>query len=169
MKPKDEASLEKNGVLEAFFQELAKVRDSQRSLVIVTAGFVELLLNSVIDAKCKQGKRKITSNTRDYPHSVKLVFLNELGLLDNRLYKILDWFRKLRNRAVHQTFFEVTQSDVDFANNSMDRFLPVKIKPSTGDLYRFCTLMIGTIWNGYLDVLVPVFEPALHEKKGKEK
>jgi hypothetical protein len=153
-----------NGVLEAFFHELTKVRDSQRSLVIITHGFVELLLNSVIDAKCKFGRTKITSNSRDYSHSVKLVLLNELGIMDDRLYDILDWFRKLRNRAAHEAFFVVSQSDLDFVNKSMNRFLSVQIEPSTGDLYRFCTLLIGTIWNGYLDELLSAFEPAKKER-----
>ncbi len=158
---------EKNGMLSAFFQELAKVRDSQRLLVIVTHGFVELLLNAVIDVKCKHGKKKITSNSHDYSHSAKLVLLNELGLLDDRLYQILDWFRKLRNRAAHETFFQLIPSDMDFANSSMDRFLPVKVEPTVNDLDRFCKLLVGTIWNNHLDVLVPIFEPGLHQKKKK--
>ena len=149
-----------NGLLEAFFHELTKIGDSQRSLVIVTHGFVELLLNSVIDAKCKLGKTKITSSTRDYSHSVKLVLLSELGILDDRLYQILDWFRKLRNRAAHEAFFQVTHADLDFVNKSMARFLPGNIEPLTGDLYRFCTLLIGTVWNEHLDVLLAAFEPA---------
>lgn len=165
-KRSSQSKSEKDATLSAFFQELATVRDSQRLLVIVTHGFVELLLNAVIDAKCKHGKKKITFNIRDYSHSVKLVLLNELGLLDNRLYQILDWFRKLRNRAAHETFFQLTPQDIEFANNSMDRFLPVKVEPTVGDLDRFCKLLIGTIWNKHLDVLVPIFEPKLH-RKGK--
>ncbi len=159
---------DEDGTLSAFFRKLSSVRDSQRLLVIVTHGFVELLLNAVIDAKCKHGKKRITSNSRDYSHSVKLALLNELGLLDNRLYQILDWFRKLRNRAAHETFFQLMLQDIEFANKSMDRFLPGKVEPTVGDLDRFCKLLIGTIWNTNLGVLVPIFEPKLH-LKGKEK
>ena len=40
-KQKIEAGSKKNNLLESFFQELTKVRDSQRLLVIVTHGLVE--------------------------------------------------------------------------------------------------------------------------------
>lgn len=163
-----ESKSDEDGTLSAFFRELASVRDNQRLLVIVTHGFVELFLNAVIDAKCKHGKKRITSNSRDYSHSVKLVLLNELSLLDNRLYQILDWFRKLRNRAAHETFFQLMPQDIEFAHKSMDRFLPVNVEPTVGDLDRFCKLLVGTIWNTHLDVFVPIFEPKLH-RKGKEK
>jgi len=139
--PKSKVSV----TLSAFFGELAKVQGNQRSLVIVTHGFVELLLNTVIDSNCKHGKKKISSNHRDFSHSVKLVLLSELGLLDNRLYQILDWFRKLRNRAAHEVFFELTPNDIKFANKSMNRFLPVEVEPIVDDLDRFCKLLVFTI------------------------
>lgn len=145
-------------ILEAFYDEIGKVRQNQRSLILITSGFIELFINTVIDLRCKHGKKKITSNTRDYSLSIKLVLLSELNLLDERLYTILDWFRKLRNRAAHDAIFELKADDIEFANKSMDRFLPAGIVPSTGDLYRFCTLLIGTVWNLYLEDLVPVFE-----------
>ena len=154
--------------LSSFYRELAKVEGNQRLLVIVTHGFVELLVNTVIDAHCRHGKKKITSNNRDFSHSVKLVLLSELGLLDNKLYQILDWFRKLRNKAAHDVFFELTPDIVEFANKSMNRFLPVEVAPVVDDLDQFCKLLIGTIWNKHLDVLLPIFEPKLHNK-GKNK
>lgn len=147
-----------------FFKHLQKVHYDQRLLVIVTHGFIELLLNTVIEAKCKnsnkiidiQTKNILKSNRPNYPHSVKLVLLNEINLVNNRLFKILDWFRGIRNKAAHQPFFELTQNDLDFANKSMVRFLPVKV-PAQDDLLKFCTLLVGTIWNENLDILRPVF------------
>lgn len=121
-------------------------------------------MNTIIDTSCKHGKKKITSNHRDFSHSVKLVLLSELGLLDNKLYQILDWFRNLRNRAAHEVFFELTPADIKFANESMMRFLPVEMEPIVADLDRFCKLLIGTIWNKHLDVLLPIFEPNLYSK-----
>jgi len=147
-----------------FFRELSKVQDNQRLLVIVTHGFIELLINTIIDAHCNHGKKKITSNTKDYNHSVKLVLLNELRLLDDCLYKILDWFRKLRNRAAHEPFFQLKEKDLDFANKSMDRFIPIDKLNPINDLHKFCMLLVGTIWNNNLDVLLPVFAPTLRNK-----
>ena len=153
-----------NDPLIAFFRELKKVEDNQRSLVIVTHGFIELLINTIIDAHCKHGRRKITSNRRDYPQSVKLVLLNELNVLDDRLYNILDWFRRLRNRAAHEPFFELTSNDFDFAKKSMDRFIHVDHIKDINDLNEFCKFLVGTLWNNNLDELVPVFTPTLVTK-----
>jgi len=145
----------KDDVLRDFYKELQLVSAHQRSLIIVTHGFVELLINTIIDDKCKNGKDRITANNRDYPQSVKLVLLHELGLIDDRLFKILDWFRKLRNRAAHEPFFELTTKDIDFVNHSMDRFVPNV--PKQKDILRFCMYLIGTVWNNFLDILRPAF------------
>ncbi|MBC8198969.1 MAG: hypothetical protein ISS67_04115 [Desulfobacterales bacterium] len=134
-------------------------------MVIITHGFIELLINTIITAHCKHGKKRIASNKRDYSQSVKLVLLNELNVLDNRLFKILDWFRKLRNRAAHEPFFQVTQSDLEFAKKSMNRFIPVNEANELNDLNKFCKLLVGTIWNNNLDELLPVFVPTLARKK----
>jgi hypothetical protein len=150
--------------LVAFFRELSKVKDNQRSLVIVTHGFIELLVNTLIAEHCKHGKKKIASNKRDYPQAVKLVLLSELNVIDNRLYGILDWFRKLRNKAAHEPFFALTPGDLDFAKKSMDRFLPSENIPEIKDLNSFCQLLVGTIWNNNLDLFVPIFTPTLVEK-----
>lgn len=147
-----------------FYGELNKVKDSQRLSVIVTHGFVELLLNVLIVAKFKHGKKKITSNNRDYTQSVKLVILNELNLIDDELFRILDWFRRVRNRAAHEPFFELTPNDLDFAGKSMSRFVPTNSDYKLKDLYHFCAALVGTIWNKHLDVLRPVFAPSLDKK-----
>ena len=148
-----------------FYKELSKVEDNQRSLVIITHGFIELLINTIIISHCKHGKKKITSNRRDYSQSVKLVLLNELNVLDDHLYKILDWFRKLRNKAAHEPFFQLTKEDLDFAKKSMKRFIPLDEPNNLENLNKFCKLLVGTIWNNNLDVLLPVFAPSLAKKK----
>jgi len=151
-------------VIFAFFKELNKMSDNQRLLVIVTHGFVELLLNTIIDVKCKHGKKKITSNHRDYPHAVKLVLLNELNLLDDRLYRILDWFNKVQNRAAHEPFFQLTAGDIALLTQSLDRFISGESNRKPNNLYHFCTLLIGTIWNENLQLLLPKFAPNLIQK-----
>jgi hypothetical protein len=42
-------------VLSSFFEQLAQVGGNQRGLVILTHGFIELLTNTVISARCKHG------------------------------------------------------------------------------------------------------------------
>jgi hypothetical protein len=93
------------GVLESFFKELIVAEEHPRSLVIIANGYIELFINALIDGKCKNGKKRITKNNRDYPFSVKLTLLNELNILDETLFQILDNFRKTRNRAAHDASF----------------------------------------------------------------
>ena len=83
-------------VLRAFFEEINRVQQHNRSLVIITQGFIELFINRIIDKKLKHGKKRITSNNRDFPLSVKLTLLNELNHIDDKMYSVLNAFRKIR-------------------------------------------------------------------------
>jgi hypothetical protein len=155
-------------ILSMFFNELEIVKGNDRSLILVTHGFVELLLNTIIDVKCKQGKEKITANNRDYPHSVKLVLLHELNLLDKQLYQILDGFRKIRNRAAHEPLFKITDSDFSFLNPCLERFIQGESKYRPNNLHHFCHLLFDTIWNENLDILLPKFAPDLTSGRDKK-
>ena len=144
-------------ILMDYFLELHQAPNNQRLLIIVTHGFIELLLNSIIDIKCKNGKNVITQNNRDFPLSVKLVILHELNILDDRLYEILDWFRKVRNRAAHEPFFNLKTSDINYANSVLDRFIPNETLYKPDDFFHFCALLVGTIWNENLTLMNQVF------------
>lgn len=142
-----------------FSKEIARVKDNERLLVLVTHGEIELLLNVIIEAKCKRAKK--IKDSRDYPQSVKLVLLNEIGLIDDNLFKVLDWFRRLRNKAAHEPFFTLSDSDSDYINKTLESFPPGK---AIGGLPRFCTYIVGVIWNGHKDILMPVFMPSIAEE-----
>ena len=148
----------KRDVILDFHKELRKVKDNDRSLVIITHGFIELLINTIIDSRLIHGKKKITSNNRDYPVSVKLVILNELKILDKDLYKILDWFRKIRNKAAHDPFFSLDNNERGFYKKSLDRFIPGESQRPNRTLYDFCHFLVGTIWNENLDDMRVFFE-----------
>jgi len=130
-------------VLETFFEELIYVEKHHRSLVMIAHGYIELFLNSIIDAKCKHGKKRITKNTRDFPLSVKLTLLNELSLLDDKLFQVLDKFRKIRNRAAHEASFSITTEDWQILNNCLDRFIPGESNRKPNDLAHFYKLLIA--------------------------
>ena len=142
-----------NGVLEAFFEELNSVKDHHRSLIIIIHGYIELFLNRIIDNKCKHGKKRITKNTRDYTLSVKLTLLNELNILDDKLFSLLDKFRKIRNDAAHEASFNISKANWQILNSGLDRFIAGESKRKPNDLAHFCKLLIGTIWNEHLDIL----------------
>src|SRR5262245_42192408 len=101
----------RNSLLVRVLRELEQVQDSPRLMVLIAHAFLELLVNAVIDAKCKNAKR-INSNSRDFPHSAKLIILHEMGVLSDFRFKSLDWFRRLRNRAAHEPLFEVSADEI---------------------------------------------------------
>jgi hypothetical protein len=138
-----------------FFRELSKVKESHRSLVLVTNGFLELLVESLVKAKCKNAGR-ITGDNRSYPYSSKLLILNEIGALPDAQYRLFDWFRKLRNDAAHNPFFEISESTLQqLSNEEFKR--PEKF-------YDFCVILIGGFWSDHLDIFGPVFAPMITGK-----
>ena len=151
-------SPEKNNkdVLITFIRELNSVKHNQRSLVIITSGYVELFLNTIIDKKCKHGRKRITSHSRDFPLSVKLIMLNELNHIDDKMYKVLDGFRKIRNQAAHEAYITIKDKDWNLLNSGLDRFISGESKRKPNDLLHFCKLLIGAIWNENLDLVSQV-------------
>ena len=151
------------------FRELHHVQDDDRLLVLVTHGFIELLVNTLVDAKCKNAK-KIRQDDRAFTQSVKLLLLHETGALSDFRYKSLDWFRKLRNRAAHEPLFEVSLKEI--SNQFNDVTKPACKGAGGGDspdtpesqqtahgLYQLCVLLIITLWSDHSRIFSPVFCP----------
>jgi hypothetical protein len=119
-------------------------------LILVTSGFLELLVNAVIDEKCKNAK-KINENNRDYPFSVKLVLLNEMGLMSDGSFGNINWLRKVRNRAAHDAFFRVSSQELS------------QLKAEYRDpskLHTLCLMIWGSFWNEHVDLFVKKFMPS---------
>jgi len=138
--------------------EIGRVKDEHRMLILVTSGFIELLVNALIDVHCKNHK-KINASNRDYPLSVKLVLLHEMKVLSDGDFSNLNWLRMIRNRAAHDAFFEVTTGELS------------QLKPEYSDpltLHHLCLMIFGTFWNGHLEVFVPKFmKSELGDKAGQ--
>jgi len=134
-------------------REITMVKNNNRLLVLVTHGFIELLINALIDHHLKNSK-KVTNDGRSYPHSTKLLLLNELGIIDDNLYKVFNWFRKLRNRAAHQPIFKVNKDD-------LKNLRPEKYK-NPSNFYNLCMEeLIGGFWNQHIPIFGPIFAPGL--------
>ena len=131
-----------------FVKTLKKVKDDHRSLILVTNGFLELMVEALIKAKCKNSKR-ITDDSRSYPYSAKLIILNEIGALSDTQFRELDWFRKIRNDAAHNPFFEVTPE-------KLQQLAPEWRNPE--NLLLISIRLFSAFWNGNVD-LVPKFLP----------
>jgi len=142
----------KDDLIMQIFKELSLVKGHTRLLVLVTHGFIELLVNALVDHHLKNSK-KVTSDGRSYPHSTKILLLNELGIIEDSQYKVFDWFRKLRNKAAHQPIFQVTK-------NELKNISPEKYK-EIDNFYELCIELIGGFWNQHIPIFGPKFAPGL--------
>lgn len=124
-----------------------------RVKVLVAHGFLELMINAIVDAKLKNHK-KITSDNRGYPHAVRLLMLNEIGFLTDHSYKNLDQFRKFRNRAAHAPVFKPDLKITETLPDGQTIELTVD---------NWLTRIVGGFWNEHLDILAPVFMPKLKQ------
>jgi len=134
-------------------KELSIVKDHNRLLLLVTHGFVEMAIEALIKHHLKNSK-KLLDDSRTYPHSAKLLILNELGIISDQLYGVFDWLRKLRNRAAHDALFRLRKQDFPTIKCD-DPIDPVD------DFYRFCVLLLAGFWNEHLDVFGPLFAPGV--------
>jgi len=155
MSPEDRARHEKL-VAEPGIQmisQIVRLKDEPRLLILVAHGFVELMVNALIDNKLKNAKR-ITSDGRGFPHSTKLLLLHEVGVLDDEQYRVFSWFRKLRNRAAHEPLFELTPQDLKAlrAPHSDPEHFHQTIQ----------SLVLG-YWNQHVELFGRVFIPSLHD------
>jgi hypothetical protein len=133
-----------------FFQEIGRVKD-QRLLLLVSHGVLELLVNSLIDLKCKNAKR-IASDSRGFPHAARLLILNEIGVISDLQLKVYDSFRRLRNRAAHEPLFVIKAADLAaFSERFRD----------PASLYLFCTALVSGLWNDHVTDLAPRFLPSM--------
>jgi len=142
-----------------FVDLLSHLFESQtnpRAAVLVAHAFFEALADVLVDHNCKHKGR-----VRRARYEAKLVLLHELGAISDERYGQLERFRKIRNRAAHRPFFELTAADVDFVP------LPPKIE---GDEWRSnspdrrpeifflkITVLLGTFWNEHNTIFAPFF------------
>ena len=143
---------ESDGQLMAVMRQLYDASLAPRFQVLITQGFIDLLVNAVIDAKCKNAK-KITDNTRDFPYSIKLLLLNELGLLSDSLYRALHEFKKYRNKAAHEPLFRLSNR-------------VVRDGRTAGTSHEYCLGLIVDFYNEHIGILGPMFALEMNSRGG---
>jgi len=132
--------------------ELEQFKDEPRFIVMVTAGMVELATNTLVDAHCKRAKA-ITESHRDFPQSVKLTILYELGVISEHHFHLLNWIRKRRNDAAHVPFFKLNPPDFENFANAEHR--------DVKNFKKVCALIIIDLWTSFFAELAPVFTPGI--------
>lgn len=141
------------------FSELKRVRDNPRLIVLVANAMVELFVHALAKAELKNPK-SVTSNSRDFPLSTRLIVLHEASVISAEEFKFLNWLRKLRNKAAHEPFFEL-QPDLFYIFDSVQRSELCAAEKLESEL----TLRLGMFWNAHNVILSPAFMPSLHGHK----
>ena len=130
------------------FKEIFTVQGHPRLIVLVGNGFLEVLVNILVREKLKNGL-KIQNDSRTYTYAVRLLMLHEAGIITDKEFRMLDWYRDIRNRAAHEPIFNVTIDDFKALNNS---------NYTTPDsLFDLTTVLMGAIWNKHHKLFSPLF------------
>ena len=141
-----------------------------RIVILVAHGLIELMVNTLIDAHCKN-RKAITSDTRGYPHTTKLLILNECGVIHDAFYRVLNRLRKLRNDAAHEPFFDVDEYRLrQIAEPMMPAFesIPEVYNKTFSSVNGLCSTIIQSLWDTHMDVLSPVFSPGVYSATKRE-
>jgi hypothetical protein len=130
------------------------MKASHRLSVVVAHGLLELLVNIFIEANCKHGKG-ISSRSRDYTQSAKLVILHELRFLTDWEFERFDWLRKLRNRAAHDPLFAISRDDLALFKDTEHS--------DPANFHDLCIYLVAGFWNRHVELFGPKVMPELFE------
>jgi len=114
-------------------------RERERILLILTLSYIELLANCLLKEQGLGGSRNLQG---------KVDKLLRHGLIDNELHELIQWLRELRNKAAHEPFFRLKQSDV--------QHLP-SYWSSPQHFEHVCKGICGNLWNRHAAIFDRVF------------
>lgn len=134
---------ELGGVFPRILCELDHYRENHRLLLVLSCTFAELMIGTLIEAHCKDGKQ-INKNSRDFPFSVRLTLLRELDLLPENDFVWLNWLRKKRNDAAHKADFRFTADQLPEWGGPEHR--------TPDKLFSLCTNILGVVWNHHVEL-----------------
>ncbi len=140
-----------NDVFPRLMKELQDVRDNPRAIILVTHGFLEMMVDILVKEKCRK-QSKILSSSQTFSHAVKLIILNEIGAIDDESYIIYNKFRNLRNKVAHEPLFDFMNMNISFEKSNK----PLLAK----DLLSFCQTIIVLLWNKHIEVFSPILTTA---------
>lgn len=130
----------------------------------------DLAVARIIDRKCKNASR-ITSDTRGYPYSIRIVLLHELGLLTDSLFIALDRFRKIRNRAAHEPYFELTEDQLKHIVEHYEKDRKPDLSqpdtfPLSANIRNVCLCLVAMIFNEHSEIINEAFTPERWRQPG---
>lgn len=89
-----------NWMLREFLSETGQLSGNPRGLLALWSCYMELLVNTVIKAKCKRGR--YLTKEKIIPLQAKIDLLYELGIIKAAFYYDVGLLIKQRNEAVHE-------------------------------------------------------------------
>lgn len=147
---------EKDKVIQ-IHNELENSKDNQRALILITSSYLEMMVNFLVEKKCKNYKKIRKEN--EFSYFFKLLLLNEIGLIDDNFYRRLEKFRDIRNGFSHNPLYKITEKNIgELSNNQYSKL---------DDFYSVCNILWIELWNQYQDIFAPKFLPTAFIKKQK--
>nr|OEF39681.1 hypothetical protein OAC_12300 [Vibrio cyclitrophicus 1F273] len=138
-----EKQLKSNYMLQVS-NEIGVVKDNPRLLIIVSHSFVEMIIKTLCDYYIP-GVKLVN-------HHQRLEKLRKEKVLNEFQFKLYNWFRELRNQAVHTPVFRLEASSfAELRGVVKEDLLEVQ------SFHLFSIKLITELWNKHLDILVPVY------------
>lgn len=131
-------------------KELYTYKGSHRMQIFITHGYLEMLMNVLI-----RNKSKNKNKYKRHSYGIKIMILNEIGVLSDQDYLVYDWFRGLRNQAAHQPIFKLQKEH-------LKNIKPKKFQ-NLDEFHSLCVDLIFRLWNSNINIITPVFAPTLSE------
>jgi len=144
-------------IIETFVADINSVQHSPRFQIIVSNCILELLVNTLVEIKCKNAKSK------NFSYANKLVLLHELKLIDDFYFVALDAFRDMRNAAAHEIHFQLT-ADMLKAFKGQVATLRTQKLDDPQHFTILCGEVVMGFWNCGVRLFAPIFEPHLFPK-----
>lgn len=121
-------------------EEIGIVKDNPRLLVIVSHSFVEMMVKNLLEHYVPGMQLK--------NHNQRLEKLKKESVIGDFQFKLYDWFRELRNDAVHNPIFRLKESDFEKLHG-----LVKKEQLGINNFHSFSIKLISELWNKNLEVL----------------
>ncbi|MGI2169955.1 DUF4145 domain-containing protein [Shewanella sp. MF05960] len=122
--------------------EIGVVKDNPRLLIIVSHSFIEMMIKTLLEHHVPDLLLK--------NHNQRLEKLKKEAVIDEFQFELYDWFRELRNDAVHTPIFNLKDSDFERLSG-----LVKKEQLGVDCFHSFSLKLIAELWNKNLAVLGP--------------
>lgn len=142
--------------LNLLLDEVRSSHSHPRATILVAHGLLELMVNELVSTNCKNSKR-VLKDTRTYSHSAKCLLLNEIGVIHHNELLLLDRYRKLRNKFVHDVHFNVSAQRL---RDVVDDF-PIQFpdgQSMDANLVHLSLAIIGQVYGNHMELLNERFE-----------